>query len=266
MKRDRWEIEGRLALGDRPDRLLGGGGLACQHGLIALEVAGLDQPQVRRHDVADVQDADVTGTTSVTSTSVAAPSRSTVARRRIWECRAADSLLRPVLVEEAERDAEREDREDDCRIGALADRGRDDGGHEEQQQQEIVWNCLTSTLQGRAAVGSEARWVQPNAEPAGRLFRGQPVCARSSRAKTSAGGSAAASAVSRLGTLPLPAGWCRAAYGSLAHTVTWISELVRYDRRTERSPRAPGRWGKNRSYSAHAFDELFPRPQAILSK
>ncbi len=88
-ERDRWEIEGRLALGDRPDRLLGGGGLACQHGLIALEVAGLDQPQVRRHDVADVQDDDVTGDDVVTSTSVAAPSRSTVARRRIWECRAA---------------------------------------------------------------------------------------------------------------------------------------------------------------------------------
>ncbi len=56
---------------------------------------------------------------------------------------------------------------------------------------------------GASAVGAK-RVGSNRREPAGRLFRGQPVCARLQPGEDlRAGACAAASAVSRLGTLPL---------------------------------------------------------------
>jgi hypothetical protein len=64
-----------------------------EHRLVALEVARLDQPQVRWHDVADVQDDNVTRD-EVGDVDVGRSAVALVARRRICECRAAMSRTR----------------------------------------------------------------------------------------------------------------------------------------------------------------------------
>ena len=112
--------------------------LAGEHGLVALELGGVEQADVGRDDVADREVHDVAGHQRghVDALGCAVPHHERgVADLRVQRL---DRLLGPELVHEAEADRERHDHADDHRVGGIAREPRDRGRGEEQQEQRVA--------------------------------------------------------------------------------------------------------------------------------
>ena len=104
-------------LGDRLRCLDRGHRFAGEDCLVALELVGLDDPQVGRHDTADPQRHDVTRDEQahVKRALPAVPPDQRLVVDVAME--SGDGIGGAVLVDEAEADAQQHDRADDSRVG-----------------------------------------------------------------------------------------------------------------------------------------------------
>src|SRR6266536_3268523 len=119
-------------------RLTGRRRLAGQHRLLAFQTVRFKEPQIGRNDVAHPQPNDVAGHEPDDIDLLHLPV--TVDERPPADLRVQrlDGLLGAVLIDEAEPDAEADDRQDDPGLCRLANRGRDDCGRKQEHEQEAA--------------------------------------------------------------------------------------------------------------------------------
>jgi hypothetical protein len=121
-ERTRGQVERRVSVAWRR-RLHSHRRLTGEHRLVALEAIRLGQPQVGRHDVTHPQANHVPGHQSHDVDLLRPPVALDERRAADLGVQRLDRLLGAVLVDEAEPDAQTDDREDDRSVRLLADEG-----------------------------------------------------------------------------------------------------------------------------------------------
>ena len=112
--------------------------LAGQHGLVALEVRHVEQPQVGGHDVADAKRDDVAGHEVGDVDARSARRRARPPPRGGGRVQRGHGVRRAVLVEEAQAHAEHDDRGDDRGVRGVAGQARDDRRGKQQHQERVA--------------------------------------------------------------------------------------------------------------------------------
>jgi hypothetical protein len=157
-ERARGQVDGGVARGDRGSGLGRRDRLAGQDGLVALQLVGLQQPQVAGHQVAHVQ----------ALLAAVAPDQRLVADACVQR---RDRQLGAVLVDKAQAHAQRHDRGDDGPVGGVAG-GRRDARRGQQQEQQRVAELAAQDPKGGHRVGGQ-HVTADTGQPGGGLLGGE---------------------------------------------------------------------------------------------
>jgi hypothetical protein len=170
-ERARGQVDGGVTSGDRVGRLDRRDGLAGQDGLVALQLVGLQQPQVGRDHIAHAQGHHVARhqVTHVQALLAAvAPDQGLVADACVQR---GDRHLGAVLVDEAQPHAQDDDRGDDGPVGGVAGGGGDARGGQQQDQQRVAELAAQDPKGGHPVGGQHV--AADTSQPAGGLVGGE---------------------------------------------------------------------------------------------
>ena len=190
-ERARREVQRGLRRRDRIAALLRRQGLAGEHRLVAFQAVGVQQAQVRRHDVADGQPHDVArhelGDVDRHRLAVAHRERR-VAQLGVQRL---DGQLGAVLVEEPQPDAQADDQQDDQRRWCARRRQTRSAP---RPRAGSAAGCAAGASAPRTGArrGCATRWRRPRASRARASSADRPSTVLCRRASTSSAGSAAA--------------------------------------------------------------------------